>query len=88
MAQFCDQHSRVQVELELSPLPLNIAGTTFDIGIRVGSLQDSRLTAKRLCHNRRVVCAAPDYLRRHGTPTGPKDLQHHNCIVGRVPGAV
>ena len=83
VAQFCDEHSRVQVELELSPLPLNIAGTTFDIGIRVGSLQDSRLTAKRLCHNRRVVCAAPDYLRRHGTPAGPKDLQQHNCIVLR-----
>jgi LysR family transcriptional regulator, transcriptional activator for dmlA len=83
VAQFCDQHPRVQVELELSPLPLNIAGTTFDIGIRVGTLQDSRLTAKRLCRNRRIVCAAPDYLRRHGTPTEPKDLQQHNCIVLR-----
>ena len=83
VAEFCDQHPRVQVELELSPLPLNIAGTTFDIGIRVGTLQDSRLTAKRLCHNRRIVCAAPDYLRRHGTPTEPKDLQQHNCIVLR-----
>ena len=83
VAEFCDQHHRVQVELELSPLPLNIAGTTFDIGIRVGTLQDSRLTAKRLCHNHRIVCAAPDYLRRHGTPTEPKDLQHYNCIVLR-----
>ena len=56
---------------------------TFDIGIRVGTLQDSRLTAKRLCRNRRIVCAAPDYLRQHGTPAGPKDLRQHNCIVLR-----
>ena len=83
MAEFCVGIPRVQVELELSPLPLNIAGTTFDIAIRVGTLQDSRLTAKRLCRNRRIVCAAPDYLDRHGTPTEPKDLQQHNCIVLR-----
>ena len=83
VGQFLDEHPRVQIELDLSPLPLNIAGTTFDIGIRVGSLQDSRLTAKRLSRNRRVVCAAPDYLERHGTPAQPKDLEHHNCIVLR-----
>jgi len=82
-AEFCNLHPRVQIELELSPLPLNIAGTTFDIGIRVGALQDSRLTAKRLCPNRRVVCAAPDYLQRHGVPVEPKDLHRHNCIVLR-----
>jgi LysR family transcriptional activator of dmlA len=83
LAEFGERHPRVQVDLELSPLPLNIADTTFDVAIRVGSLQDSRLTAKRLCRNRRVVCAAPDYLRRHGPPRKPRDLQHHNCIVLR-----
>ncbi|MFC9557036.1 LysR family transcriptional regulator [Rhodococcus sp. NPDC056960] len=83
VAQFLDKHPRLNIELDLSPLPLNIAGTTFDIGIRVGSLQDSRLTAKRLCRNRRVVCAAPEYLERCGIPLEPKDLEHHNCIVIR-----
>ena len=83
VADFCTQRRRVQVDLELSPLPFNIADTTFDIAIRVGSLEDSRLTAKRLFHSRRVVCAAPSYLDRYGTPREPKDLQHHNCIVLR-----
>ncbi|MFI9503611.1 LysR family transcriptional regulator [Nocardia sp. NPDC052566] len=83
VAEFCTAHPRVQVELELSPLPLNIAGTTFDVGIRVGALQDSRLTAKRLHPNRRIVCASPEYLRRHGTPAEPKQLHNHNCIVLR-----
>jgi len=83
VADFCTQRRRVQVDLELSPLPFNIADTTFDIAIRVGSLEDSRLTVKRLFHSRRVVCAAPSYLDRYGTPREPKDLQHHNCIVLR-----
>ena len=83
VAEFCTRHPRVRVDLELSPLPLNIADTTFDIAIRVGSLEDSRLTAKRLFRSRRVVCAAPSYLDRYGTPREPKDLQHHNCIVLR-----
>jgi LysR family transcriptional regulator, transcriptional activator for dmlA len=83
VAQFCQRHPRVQVELELSPLPLNIAGTTFDIAIRVGALQDSRLTAKRLCPNRRVVCGSPEYLRQRSTPVQPTDLRDHNCIVLR-----
>jgi hypothetical protein len=46
--------------LSLEGISITNAGTTFDIGIRVGTLQDSRLTAKRLCRNRRIVCAAPD----------------------------
>lgn len=83
VAEFCAANPRVQLELDLSPLPLNNADTTFDIGIRVGTLQDSRLTAKRLHSNRRIVCASPEYLHRHGTPMTPRDLHDHNCIVLR-----
>jgi len=56
VADFCTQRRRVQVDLELSPLPFNIADTTFDIAIRVGSLEDSRLNAKRLPQSPRCVC--------------------------------
>lgn len=83
ISDFLDVHPRVQVELELSPLPLNVAGAEFDIGIRVGALQDSRLTAKRLCRNRKVVCASPEYLGRYGAPADVQDLERHNCIVLR-----
>lgn len=82
-AQFCRIHSRVRAELELSSLPLGITDAPFDLAIHVGTLHDSRLSAKRLRRNRRVVCAAPDYLRRHGSPATPADLRDHNCIVLR-----
>jgi LysR family transcriptional regulator, transcriptional activator for dmlA len=83
VAEFCIAHPRIQVELELSPLPLNIADTTFDVGVRVGALQDSRLTVKRLHPNRRIVCASPEYLRMHSAPAQPRDVHNHNCIVLR-----
>ncbi|WP_084530189.1 LysR family transcriptional regulator [Nocardia crassostreae] len=83
VAEFVARHPLVQVDLELSAVPLNIAGTGFDLDIHVGTLPDSRLSARRLCRNSRIVCAAPEYLRRHGMPTTPADLEQHNCIVLR-----
>lgn len=83
VADFVERNPRVQVDLELSSLPLNIAGTGFDIDIRVGALQDSRLTATRLWVNRRVLCASPEYLRRNGTPANLKELEQHDCIILR-----
>ncbi|MFC9438030.1 LysR family transcriptional regulator [Nocardia sp. NPDC057030] len=83
VADFVERNPRVQVDLELSALPLNIAGTGFDIDIRVGALRDSRLTATRLWVNRRVLCASPEYLRRNGTPANLDELEQHNCIILR-----
>ncbi|MCP9625066.1 LysR family transcriptional regulator [Nocardia otitidiscaviarum] len=81
VAEFVAIHPGIQVDLELSSVPLNIAGTGFDIDIHVGALHDSRLTATRLCRNRRIVCAAPEYLRRHGAPADLPELERHNCMV-------
>ncbi|MFG1795877.1 LysR family transcriptional regulator [Nocardia sp. NPDC049149] len=83
VADFVEHHPTVQVDLDLSAVPLHIAGSGFDIGIRVGALQDSRLTATRLWVNQRVVCASPEYVRRNGIPATVKDLEAHNCIVLR-----
>lgn len=83
VAEFVTRHPAVQVDLELSAVPLNIAGTGFDLDIHVGPLPDSRLTAKRLCRNRRIVCAAPEYIAEHGAPADTAELERHNCIVLR-----
>eukprot|EP01034_Spumella_vulgaris_P026091 gene26091-32621_t len=55
----------------------------FDAAVRFGDLPDSRLTARRLRANRRVLCAAPSYLAHAGTPQQPADLLGHQCIVIR-----
>ena len=83
LADFARQHPLIQIDLELSPLPLNISGTSFDIAIRVGGLSDSRLKAKLLARNRRIVCAAPRYLDSAPPLRSIRDLERHNCIVLR-----
>ncbi|MGW4243329.1 LysR family transcriptional regulator [Nocardia sp. NPDC004722] len=83
VAEFVAAHPLVRIDLELSSVPLNIAGTGFDLDIHVGTLPDSRLNARRLCRNRRIVCAAPEYLRVHGAPQRLSELERHNCIVLR-----
>jgi LysR family transcriptional activator of dmlA len=83
LGEFVRLHPLIQVDLELSPLPLNISGTNFDIAIRVGGLSDSRLKAKLLARNRRIVCAAPSYFDSAPQLQTIRDLERHNCIVLR-----
>lgn len=71
-------------DLELSHLPLRIAGTPFDFAIRVGRQRESPLHARLPHPNRRVVCAAPGYL---SAPESRHDLPGHDCIVIRENGS-
>ncbi len=52
-----------------------------DVAVRVAELRDSSLVARRIAPFRRLVCASPDYIARHGRPDTPKDLGDHNCLV-------
>jgi DNA-binding transcriptional LysR family regulator len=55
----------------------------FDLGIRFGEVPDARINARLLLENRRMVCASPGYVARHGRPSVPHDLTRHACIVLR-----
>ena len=57
----------------------------FDVAVRLGQPPDSRLVARQLIGGAFVTCAAPAYLKRHGTPRAPEDLARHNCARFVVP---
>jgi DNA-binding transcriptional LysR family regulator len=57
-----------------------------DVALRYGEPADSRLVARSLYVSRRVACAAPDYLRRRGTPRTPQELAQHNCLTLHIGG--
>ncbi len=80
-AQFSAKYGQVTVKLSLTEQVVDVVDGGLDCAVRVGTVPDSRLIARKLADNRRVVCATPGYLRRHGRPKTPADLQHHNCIV-------
>lgn len=83
IAAFARRYPQVEVQLELTDRSLNLADRAFDVGIRFGELPDSRLVARRVVGNRRLLCAAPSYLAEHGVPATPRELQAHQCIVLR-----
>jgi len=51
-----------------------------DVAVRIAELPDSTLTAIRVGQVRRVLCASPEYLARHGRPWAPSDLAGHELI--------
>lgn len=80
-AEFMQAHPEVTVQVSLSDTIVDLIEEGFDCGVRIGGSPDSRLVARRLGPNRRVLCATPDYLRRHGTPRTLEDLAGHDCIL-------
>ena len=78
---FAARYPKVQLALSLSDRAVNIIEEGFDLAIRIAHLEDSSLAARKLAPNRRVVCASPAYLDRHGTPRTPQDLARHNCLT-------
>ena len=79
--QFAERYPQVQLALSLSDRNVNLVEEGFDLAIRIANLADSSLAARKLAPNRRVVCATPAYLARHGVPRTPQDLAQHNCLL-------
>ena len=79
--KFAERYPDVQLALSLSDRNVNVVEEGFDLAVRIADLADSSLAARKLAPNRRVVCASPAYLRRHGAPRTPQDLAQHNCLA-------
>jgi DNA-binding transcriptional LysR family regulator len=79
--RFAQRYPDVQLALSLSDRTVNVVEEGFDLAIHIADLADSSLAARKLAPNRRVVCASPAYLRRHGAPRTPEDLASHNCLA-------
>ncbi len=83
LSRFVRHYPEVEVQLHLTDRPVNLVDQGFDLQVRFGELPDARLTARLLAHNRRVLCAAPAYLKRAGEPGSPRDLPKHACLFIR-----
>lgn len=81
LSEFSKLYPDVVLYIYLNDHLSNIAESGMDIVIRYGELVDSSLISRRLSPSRRVLCASPEYLAKHGTPLKPQDLVHHNCLA-------
>ncbi len=81
LPDFLRRYPELRVEVTLNDRIVDLIEEGFDIGVRIGKLEDSALISRRLAPSRRVLIAAPDYLARHGLPGGLEDLAHHQCLI-------
>ena len=79
---FMQRYPKLHVEMSLTNQPLDLLHGQFDLAVRLGRLQDSRLVATRLAPRRMYLCAAPAYLEHHGAPHSLSELPRHNCLIG------
>lgn len=83
-ATFLQAWPDVRVELDLTNRRVDLVEEGVDLAIRIGEIHHEDLVAKHLCAYRMVICAAPDYLARYGTPQTPADLRDHLCLSHTV----
>jgi DNA-binding transcriptional LysR family regulator len=81
LPEFLQRHPQLKLDLGLSNRFVDLIEEGYDLAIRVGTLRDSRLAARRLGSNRRVLVAAPQYLRAHAPPRHPRELSAHACLI-------
>ena len=86
---YLKQYPETEVECRFLDRNVNLLNEDVDVAIRIGDLPDASFHATPLTTVRRVVCASPEYLKRHGTPKSPKYLEKHTLVaaLGVEPGA-
>ncbi|WP_386176687.1 LysR substrate-binding domain-containing protein [Sulfitobacter sp. R86518] len=81
LARFGAKHPNVELDLQFSDRRVSVVEEGIDLAIRIGPMRDSSLKIRQLGRMPMVVCAAPAYLERVGTPAHPRSLADHECIL-------
>lgn len=80
-AEFQARNPEIRVKLPCCNRTIDLGKEGYDIGIRMALMPDAGLVARKLAVNHKLVCAAPEYLARRGTPTTVQELQQHDGVL-------
>jgi DNA-binding transcriptional LysR family regulator len=86
LAPFLEQNPGLNIDLMLDDRNVNLVEEGVDVALRMGTLNDSGLTARKIAECRRVVLGTPAYFKKNGEPTSPSDLCKHQAIVYTLGG--
>lgn len=81
LPDFSARYRQIRIQLDLSDDVIDPALAENDVALRWGEQKSSALRITRVAESRQILCAAPSYLERHGTPIHPEDLLRHNCLM-------
>jgi DNA-binding transcriptional LysR family regulator len=79
-SEFLDRHPQITLDIQLADRVIDLVDEGFDLAVRIARLPDSSLVSRRLASTRLVLCAAPSYLKRRGTPQHPSELTQHEVV--------
>lgn len=80
LPDFLGAHPQVRIDAAFSNRFADLIGEGFDAAVRLGTLPDSGLIARKIAVRRRLLCAAPSFLERYGVPDRPEDLAALPCL--------
>jgi len=78
---FLDIYPDLRLLVDLNDDYVDLVAGSFDLAVRIGTLPDSSLVARRLAPNKRVLCASPEYLEKHGEPHELAELHQHRLLT-------
>jgi DNA-binding transcriptional LysR family regulator len=81
LPDFMNAHPELTLDMDFSDRRVDIVEEGYDLAVRIGTLEDSSLIARRVAESRRPILASPEYWRRNGKPSHPQELEQHNCLV-------
>lgn len=81
LPEFLERFPSVNLELKLSDVQINLIEGGFDLALRNYAIEDSSLRARKLADDKRILCASPDYISRHGALESPDQLRDHQLLT-------
>lgn len=80
ISAFLKEHPQITIDLSMTDVIVDVIEGGFDVAIRIGTLKDSNLIARKIAEDKRIICASPAYLNEHKSIKSLNDLQQHDCI--------
>ena len=81
LLSFQQQYPSIELDINVTGRLVDLVEEGIDVALRVGKLEDSSLIARLLMPCGFHACASPEYLKKHGIPEHPAELESHNCMV-------
>jgi len=80
LPKFTARYPELQLEVQFNDRIVDLIAEEIDLVVRVGTVREPHLIARRVVATRLLTCAAPEYLRAHGVPAEPEELRHHRLV--------
>lgn len=80
LARFAQAHPELDLLIDYEDRARDLIHDRLDAAVRVGRMRDTALMSRKICEDRQIACASPDYIARHGAPRDLADLRNHRTI--------